>query len=1484
VSEASTPLALGGPAGGLAPPEGKAVQELRLAPEAGSSLRDLARRHGLELRSLLVGAWAILLSRYSREERVRFGTVIRPCADGAVRPLDIPVPPDALLRPWLEELDVTVAARPDPAAPSKDPTSSSFETIVVWEEPTAALPGDASVVLTVSAGDPLRLRLHYDPRRFDDPAIARSLGHLENVLKGMVGGAERPLWTLPLLSEGERRQILEEWNDTRVDYRGESLLHRLVEAQVDRSPDAMAVAFEGELLSYRELDRRANRLANHLAKLGVGPESLVGICMERSLEMVVGLLGILKAGGAYVPLDPAYPRERLAFMLEDARVGVLLTQERLLGELPAHGAQVVCLDRDRAVIEGESDRRPAVGVAPDDLAYVIFTSGSTGRPKGAMNTHRGITNRLLWMQDRYRLGGEDRVLQKTPFSFDVSVWEFFLPLLAGARLVVARSQGHQDTKYLVQVISDHAITVAHFVPSMLQVFLEEPDVERCTSLRQVICSGEALSFELQKRFFARLRARLDNLYGPTEAAVDVTWWACERDGRRGMVPIGRPVANTRIYILDSAGQPVPVGVAGELHIGGVQVGRGYLNRPELTAEKFIRDPFSDAPGARLYRTGDLARFLPDGNVEFLGRLDHQVKVRGHRIELGEIEATLTEHPGVKEATVAAREYGPGDRRLVAYVVPDPENALGAWQAVRLEQEGVPEGWAPHELPNGILVVQRNRTETGFLYQEIFEQQSYLRHGLEIGDGACVFDVGAHIGLFTIFAGTSVRDAVVYAFEPLPPLFEALRINTALHRFTARLFPCGLAANAGTDTFTYYPDVSILSGRFADPAEEKEVLKRYVANERGGDVQALGLSDATIDRLVSDRLGTERYPCPLTTLSAVMREEGVERVDLLKIDAEKSELDVLAGLADEDWPKVRQVVMEVHDIDGRLERVRTLLERQGHRVAVEQEEVLRGTGVYNVYGTRESVVNRRTVAAAVPVRGPRRPPAALVAELRDQLRERLPDYMMPSSFVLLDRMPLNPSGKVDGKALPDPATVRAWDLVRRYAGPRSELERYLAGLWAEVLKRDHVGIHDRFFEAGGDSLLGAALINRVQARLGEIVYIVALFEAPTIAEFAVYLEKHYQRAVARAFGSGPAAGRAGAARPDGRRIEAADVARMRELVPSVGGTDGMPPGPRNPRALFVLATHRSGTTLLRVMLAGHPGLFGAAELQLLGFPTLASRRAALSGKHSLWLEGTIRAVMEIRRCGPDEARRWMEEQEARDLTTKDFFRVLQDRVGPRVLVDKSPSYALDPVALRRAEAYFEEPLYIHLVRHPYSMVRSFESFHMEQVLMLGGHDFTPRQVGELVWTVSHQNIVEHLAGVPRHRQYRIRFEDLTRRPREVMEGMCATMGLEFHPDLLDPYKDVERKMTDGVHADSTPMGDTKFHTYGRIEAAAAERWRAVADDDFLGDVTWELARSLGYERPAPEPPVAVKPGSTGRSELTRQRELRRGHRGVSRGRG
>ncbi|HEX2201844.1 MAG TPA: non-ribosomal peptide synthase/polyketide synthase [Longimicrobium sp.] len=676
-------------------------------------LEALARGEGATLYMVLLGAFQLLLSKYSGSEDVVVGSPIagrtRPEVEGLIGffantlVLRTDVSGDPAFRALVARVrDVTLGAYEHQEVPfeklvaelqperslSHSPLFQVMFTLQNADRSVADLPGvrmegiaaEAEVskfdlALTVATDDGvLHGALEYSTDLFDRATIRRMLGHLERVLEQVSSRPDARLSEVELPSAEERDVVLHAWNRTEAGFPADRCIHQLIEDQAERTPDAVAVVFEDDAVTYRELNARANRLAHRLVRLGVGPEVRVGLCLERSVEMVVSILGVLKAGGAYVPMDPGYPAERLAYMVEDSGVPVLLIQERLRAIIPASDATVLAVDSIGGDLAVESAENPEGGVSPSNLAYVIYTSGSTGRPKGAMNQHRGIVNRLWWMQAEYGIGAADVILQKTPFSFDVSVWEFFWPLQQGARLVMARPEGHRDPAYLAEIIEKEGVTTLHFVPSMLQQFVEEADAARCGSLQRVICSGEALPPALVARFHERFPATvgLHNLYGPTEAAVDVSYWACERGDTTGVVPIGRPVWNTQLYVLDAALRPVPVGVPGELYIGGVQVARGYLDRPGLTAERFVPDAFAAEPGARLYRTGDKVRWRTDGALEYLGRLDEQVKIRGLRIELGEIEAAIRRHEGVTDCVVVARADAAGEKRLVAYVVGEAE--------------------------------------------------------------------------------------------------------------------------------------------------------------------------------------------------------------------------------------------------------------------------------------------------------------------------------------------------------------------------------------------------------------------------------------------------------------------------------------------------------------------------------------------------------------------------------------------------------------------------------------------------------------------------------------------------------------------------------------------------------------------------------------------------------------------------------------------
>jgi amino acid adenylation domain-containing protein len=551
-------------------------------------------------------------------------------------------------------------------------------------DPTATR---SDLVLTLSDGARgLRGVVKYDTALFDSETAERMAGHYLTLLQALAADPEQRISQVPLLTEQERQQLVVEWNQTDVDFPDLACVHQLFEAQVRRTPLAAAVVFEGQSLTYRELNARSNQLAHYLQQRGVGPETLVGICLEPALDLAIALLAVMKAGGAYVPLDPSYPRERLEYMLSDSQPQVVLTTSSLRGAIPADRSRSVCLDAEAESIAGQSTADLPCRVNLDNAIYVLYTSGSTGTPKGAINVHRGLANRLLWEQDFFGYRPQDRFLFKTPLSFDMSFVEFFRGLVRGGCVVMARPGAHLEPAYLADLIQREQITMASFVPTLLRLFLEEGGmIEKCRSLKRVTSGGEALTGDLVGLFYERCDARLYNLYGPTETSVGVLCWPCQTDHEFDTIPLGRPVANVQVYVLDEQRSPVPQGMPGELYIGGVAVGRGYLNRPELTAERFIPDPFRPA-GGRLYRTGDRCRYLSDGNVEFIGRGDQQVKVRGNRVELGEVEAAILRHPSVAQAAVVDRTSVAGETCLAAYVVVRETQAVEAAASDSLMQE------------------------------------------------------------------------------------------------------------------------------------------------------------------------------------------------------------------------------------------------------------------------------------------------------------------------------------------------------------------------------------------------------------------------------------------------------------------------------------------------------------------------------------------------------------------------------------------------------------------------------------------------------------------------------------------------------------------------------------------------------------------------------------------------------------------------------
>ncbi len=703
-------------------------QLIKLSQTTTAALQALARQNQLTLNTFVQGAWSLLLSRYSGETDVVYGVTVSGRTADLVKaesivgmlintlPVRVKIDNQESLLSWLKQLQSQLAEiRQYEYSPLVEVQGWSevprglplFESVLVFENyPIDTILKDGmksletqciSVIektnypLTVICipGSELELKISYDRTRFDSTTITRLLGHLLTLLQNMIADVHQRLVSLPILTASEEYQLLVEWNQTQAEYPQDQCFHQLFEAQVEKTPDAVAVVFENLQLTYQELNTRANQLAHYLQGLGVGTGVIVGICVERSLEMLIGLLGILKAGATYLPLDPAYPQERRAFILTDAQVSILLTQQHLVADLPAQETQILCLDKEWVKISQHCQNNLVCNTTNENQAYIIYTSGSTGKPKGVKIPHQALVNFLTSMLDTPGLTGQDTILSVTTITFDIAALELFLPLIIGARLVIVSREVATDGSELLKCLLNGA-TVMQATPATWRLLLEfgwqgSPDLK-------ILCGGESLPRQLAQQLVERCAA-LWNMYGPTETTIWSTLY--QIDCQKQQVLIGRPIANTQIYVLNQNLQPVPIGVIGELYIGGDGLAWGYLHRPELTAEKFIPHPFSKEPGERLYRTGDLVRYLPDGNLEFFGRIDHQVKLRGFRVELGEIEIAIAKHPCIRQVVVLAKEDA-----LVAYVVTHSEHSTTISELRNFLKTQLPN----YMLPNSIVML------------------------------------------------------------------------------------------------------------------------------------------------------------------------------------------------------------------------------------------------------------------------------------------------------------------------------------------------------------------------------------------------------------------------------------------------------------------------------------------------------------------------------------------------------------------------------------------------------------------------------------------------------------------------------------------------------------------------------------------------------------------------------------------------------------
>ena len=1196
-------------------------------------IESFVERNDLNRKTLLHGLWALLVFRYGAGDEVVYG-----CVDGGTAKTPVPVrvkiSSSVAASSWLHELEsylkevsqyfeIPFDAIHELSGFEED--MPVFMSAIDLSEETFDASGFAKMGCPLVFKPDLRstageLSLYFDPSYFKRDTLKRMLGHIDMLLSGILGNEQACVANIAMLTTAEFNQIVYSWNQTQTDYPSATCLHQLFEEQVEQDPDAVALIFRDQHLTYAELNQHANQLAHYLISLGVGPDRLVGVCMERSLEMSIALLAVLKAGGAYVPFDPDFPESRLAFMLEDTQAEVVLTQAHLQGRISSEKTKILCLDDDTKDWAHQETTNPKPALDAGNLFNVIFTSGSTGKPKGVMVPHRGIINRLQWMQDAYPLDTDDKVLQKTPYSFDVSVWELFWPLMTGAKLVYAEPEGHKDPGYLRDLIIEQGISTLHFVPSMLNVFLQIPDLELCTSVSRVFCSGEALQTEQERTFFVRLRnAQLHNLYGPTEASVDVSYFACQPDSQYSTVPIGRPVANTQLHILDANLNPLPLGVSGELYIGGVQLARGYLNRDDLTQSTFVENPYFEEghPSKRLYKTGDQARYLPDGNIEFLGRLDSQVKIRGLRIELGEIEAALNESDTVETAVVVTYESQPGHKRIAAYIVPDLKQLEHAQEESRVSQiEAIfDETYRQEEATDDeeLNIIGWNSSYTGELIAEDEMRQwinaissRVLEHKLEkvleigCGTGMVLFKVAPftqeYVG--TDLSAVAIRQLKSKLESPeydLPHVrllvggadnfadLDKQHFDTVIINSVVQLFPnvdylvsvvegAVKATSAGgrivlgdirshplletfhasvecfkADAETTVEQLRYRIGRQVDYENELLIepkfffaLKGLIPRISGVEVRVkrgkthneltrfrydviLHVESQHVDPLASDSLDWQAAKFSAEQVKDYLVEHqpkslcihGVNNARLTPACLHNETLQTFASKAT--LSDLREHLSPLNTVAVDPEDLFTIGDAMSYDVAISPSiDVLSQINVVFRHRDEGDATASESQAASLmpvpdyqfeteinvqefasnPVRGERL--HKLLPELRESLKTVLPDYMIPSDFMLIKQIPVTSNGKLDRKALPAPEL----NIHQRedYRAAVNIIEETLVRIWSDVLGLDRVGVTDNFFELGGDSILSMQVVIRA-SKCQLDVTLSQLFQHNTIRELS-----------------------------------------------------------------------------------------------------------------------------------------------------------------------------------------------------------------------------------------------------------------------------------------------------------------------------------------------------------------------------------------------
>ena len=989
--------------------------------------------------------------------------------------------------------------------------------------------------------DKLIISIEYNTDIFNESTINSLSNIMLTLIESIVQNPNEEISRLPIISEKEKNKILSDWNLTQTDYPKKLCVHQVFEKQVQKTPSAIAVKFGENKLTYQELNEKSNQLANNLLSKNVLPQDRVALFMERSIDLLISTLAILKVGAIYVPLDPSYPLERLQFMVDDVQAKLLLTQSTLKESVSKFNTQLLFLNEETDNLLEEKSNNINIEITSEDLAYIMYTSGSTGNPKGVTVPHKAI-NRLVINTNYVEISENDKIAQIANTSFDAATFEIWGALLNGAEIIVLDKEIVLNPKTFIEELVTNEISIMFLTTALFnQVVNEFPEAFK--SIKSLLVGGEEIDTQTVKVCInGKPPQNLLNVYGPTENTTFSIFHLIQKNNENdNTIPIGKSVSNTTSYVFDEHKTPVPIGVPGELYLGGDGLSKGYYNRNDITKKAFIKNPFDRTNSSILYKTGDLVRYNEEGNIEFIGRIDNQVKLRGFRIELGEIETAIKAIPNIKDTVVLVIGDSSIDKQLISFLVPK-----------------------------------------------------------------------------------------------------------------------------------------------------------------------------------------------------------------------------------------------------------------------DNEEII-------------------------------------IEELSSKLSKKLPAYMVPKKFIKIDAIPLTPNGKVDKKEI---TLLQGDEMIdeKIFVEPRNNFEKYLAEVWQEILKVKKISIHDSFFDLGGNSLQAAVLINRVQKELDVEIQVQSIFLAPTISDFATYAQEYFSDLISEKFNDIPQ-------NVDLElKIEESDIlseSKINEfnniIIPLAPLASNIKK--KNSRAIFILSPPRSGSTLLRVMLEGHDKLFSPPELDLLSFNTLQERKEKLSGDHSLWLEATIRAIMELKNCSSDEAEKIMDRFEKENMSVKEFYGELQGLAGNKLLVDKTPTYALDKKILERAEDYFENPLYIHLTRNPYASIYSFIEAKLDKNFFRYKNPFSRRELASLIWLTCHKNTLEFLENVPQERQIRISFEDLVLNPEPMMKSLSDFLGLQYDDKLINPYDGT--RMTDAIDKNTQMVGDFKFYLRKKIDSNVVNRWKNFHKENFLCNESIKIAKQLNY---------------------------------------